>query len=171
MGSRTSPPRVSHPSWPWPRRLAVVRWVAPTLLALGLAGPACAPDRQALKGEDQERMELESRASSYWMAVRWADAEAASAFVEPADQREQFHLWLQDQLDLQRITDATVVRVDVAERDPAPTQPRADGEPLLTAQVTVRTEGYRVSDQRVRKEDLSQSWYRTEDGWYVQWTP
>ncbi|MCB9763965.1 MAG: hypothetical protein H6739_29615 [Alphaproteobacteria bacterium] len=140
-----------------------------TLLILALLAPGCSAERQALRAERQEartiRMEarrLSEAADLYWRALRWEDLGTVAGFLENPDHRVQ---WMADDPTVRggyRYRSAQVMRVDVAPLNPD--DPAARRE----ATVMVRIEGYQVNEQVIRQQLLTQTWYRTRSGWWVE---
>lgn len=133
------------------------------ILMLGVS--RCSVDRAAIRSDEQEQKHLQDSAEEYWHAVRWGYAERAAVFVEQDVDRSRHHMQLEAELETQRYTDVTVLRVTVtAPEDPA--QPDANGH-WRTGEVVVFTEGYTLPAQIVQRQERTQQWYRTTDGWFV----
>ena len=124
----------------------------------------CAAKKPAIRDDQNDSKELTDAAGEYWRALRWGDAPRAKSFVELPDVKLAFDEWFHDEGKNQKITDATILTVTL--------QPRAEtmtDNHVRDATVTVRKEGYAVSDLSVREETVEQKWYRTETGWFVVW--
>ena len=124
------------------------------------------PSKQETRRDQKEHADLGERADIYWRSVRWADAPSASVFIENPNDRILFHQWLKTQGNTQKITEAKVLHVNVSKEIRKP----KDGR-IRTARVTVSIEGYKLTEQVLKEQTLTQDWYRTEAGWFVDWTP
>ncbi|MCB9780562.1 MAG: hypothetical protein H6742_18490 [Alphaproteobacteria bacterium] len=139
-------------------------------LALALAaGPApltgCgAHDRNALKTDSKEYDELAAATKLFWDSVRWGDTERAAVVFEEAPRAARWEIAADEMLGARRFTDVSLVEIDMHPRDPD-----AKGDVVRTASVTVRTEGYELPAQILRKELWTQTWYRSHDGWHLSW--
>ena len=124
---------------------------------------ACAATNPAIKDDQTQSGELSQAAGQYWRAVRWGDAVRAKSFIEGAEVKLAFDEWLNAEGKDRKITDITVLHVRL--------DPESSSEPtgrhVREATVTIRTEGYSVSDLVVREETIEQRWYRTEAAWFV----
>ena len=125
---------------------------------------ACAASNPALKDDSAQSQELMQSAGQYWRALRWGDATRAKSFIEGAQVKLAFDEWLNAEGKDRKLTDVVVLHVLL---DPPTEQP--SGHRIREATVTIRTEGYAVSDLVVREETIEQRWYRTENAWYVIW--
>ena len=142
------------------------------LLVLGLSCSAThRADREARRDERKQAREdarltadLSDRADRCWRARRWADLELASACLERSEDRVAFHDWLEDQADKDRLTEATVLHVELIPADVG----IAEGH-LREATVTVHVEGYEMPEQVLYTDTILQSWYLVPDGWFAEW--
>jgi hypothetical protein len=125
---------------------------------------ACATTNPAVRDDQQQSQELTEAAGQYWRALRWGDAVRAKAFLEGAEVKLAFDEWLNAEGKDHKITDVAVLHVRL---DPATEKPT--GDHVREATVTIRTEGYAVSDLIVHEETVDQRWYRTQTGWFVVW--
>jgi hypothetical protein len=125
---------------------------------------ACAATNPVLKDDKRQSQELTEAAGQYWRALRWGDAPRAKSFLEDADVKRAFDEWLNAEGKEQKLTDVLVLNVLL---DPPADKP-VDHR-LREGTVTIRTEGYAVTDNVVHEETVDQRWYRTESGWYVVW--
>ena len=132
------------------------------------AGPALAkkPTKQETRRDQKEQADLGERAELYWRSVRWDDAPGAAMFIENPSDRVVFHQWLSTQGKDQKITEAKVLHIEVSREIRKP----EDGR-IRTATATVSIEGYKLPDQVLKRQTLTQGWYRTKAGWFVDWTP
>ncbi|MEL6346913.1 MAG: hypothetical protein AAFV53_27620 [Myxococcota bacterium] len=137
-----------------------------TSLSLLLWLSGCAHDGQALRDDAHEREWLATSARLYWQGLRWSDVDRAANFIESDLDRAAFRAHLDDQLQQQRVIDATVLQVQISE-DPE----RTKGDPWRTGAVKVRVEGYTLPAQVVQIDDIQQAWYRTPTGWWLTWSP
>ena len=124
------------------------------------------PSKQDVRKDQKEHADLGKRAGIYWRSVRWSDATAASVFIENPNDQLVFQQWLDDQAKNQKITDAKVLRIEVSKEERKP----KDGR-IRTAVVTVSIEGFTLPDQVLKQQTLTQGWYRTATGWFVDWKP
>ncbi len=125
---------------------------------------ACAATNPAVRDEQKQSQEVTEAAGQYWRALRWGDAVRAKAFLEGSDLKLAFDEWLNDEGKDHKITDVAVLNVRL---DPAAEKP--PDHHVREATVTIRKEGYAVTDLVVHEETIDQRWYRTESGWYVVW--
>jgi len=147
----------------------MLRYILTLIFCLPLTTqPALAkkPTKQETRKSQKEHTELAERAELYWRSVRWADAPNASVFLENPNDRVVFQQWLKGQGSEQKITEAKVLHVDVSNEVRKP----KDGR-IRTAVVTVSIEGFKLPEQVLKQQTLSQGWYRTNAGWFVDWTP
>lgn len=137
-------------------------------LALGLSPAAltgcAAHDRNARKSDEKEYDELASATKLFWDSVRWGDAERAKSVLEEAPQAARWSIAAEEMFAARRFTEVDLVEIDLHPRDPD-----ARGGVDRTASVLVKTEGYELPAQILRKELWTQTWYRTRDGWYLTW--
>jgi hypothetical protein len=120
--------------------------------------------KKPVKDDQFDSQELTDAAGEYWRALRWGDAPRAKSFLERADVKLAFDEWFHAEGKDHKITDATILTVTLEPKAETPT-----GTHVRDATVTVRKEGYSVSDLSVREETVEQKWYRTETGWFVVW--
>jgi hypothetical protein len=133
---------------------------------LGSSAQASKPSKAATRRDQKEHEALGERAEKYWRAVRWADPQSASIFIENSNDRVVFQQWLTDQSKDQKITEAKVLQVEVHAEVIKP----KDGR-MRTGQVTVSIDGFKLPEQVLKQQTLSQAWYRTPSGWFVDWAP
>lgn len=107
---------------------------------------------------------LSSSAELYWEAYRWADGERAGAFIEDPALRVLFLDWLAEHHEGHKLESATILQVIL---DPEVTA--EPGAPLRTGTVYVRTKGYSYPEQIVESERVQQQWYRSVNGWFIEW--
>jgi hypothetical protein len=133
-----------------------------------LTGPvvlatACGP-KATLKREDKEQALLDDSVRIFWHARRWADEERASAFIElPAD-RVLYKDWFIEDSEKHKLEEATILQAVMTPELDKPEEGR-----LRYATVYVRTRGYTYPEQIVETERVSQRWYRTAQGWFIEW--
>jgi hypothetical protein len=120
--------------------------------------------KKPVKDDQFDSQELTDAAGEYWRALRWGDAPRAKSFLERADVKLAFDEWFHDEGKDHKITEATILTVTLEPKAETPT-----GTHVRDATVTVRKEGYSMSDLSVREETVEQKWYRTESGWFVVW--
>lgn len=125
---------------------------------------ACAHDKLAQRSEDKELADLSSRTELFWRAIKWQDASAAAAFIEGDSARRMWSIEAERFGQETRVTDAALVNMELGELIAEPT----DGY-TRAATVLVRTEGYALPAQIVKRETVAQTWIRTEEGWYFDW--
>jgi hypothetical protein len=127
---------------------------------------AKSPATQASRRDQREQADLGDRAEIYWRSVRWADPQSASVFIENPDDRVVFQQWLKDQGRDQKLTEAKVLHLQVSKEIRKPDDGR-----IRTATVTVSIEGYKLPGQVLKQQTVTQRWYRSEAGWFVDWSP
>ncbi len=130
----------------------------PAVTLLALLGTGC-PDKQVKyfsPAHDQES--LGKSAQLFWHSMRWSDFEAASALIEEAEPRLDF-LTAWSSAPPAQITDFQVVHIELTE--PLPEAVRLEGL------VVVKLEGVSTGSYTVTTEMLRQTWYRSDDHWYV----
>lgn len=125
---------------------------------------ACAAPNANRKGASKEEANLIRSAEIYWHAVRWADADRASVFIEDASQRLLYKEWLERQADERRYEEATVVQAVIGDELEKPVDGRS-----REAVVFVRARGYELPEQILETWKVRQTWYRTPTGWFVEW--
>lgn len=117
-------------------------------------------ERRLARQEQKEEVRLSETARAWWDAMRWEQAEAASLAIEHLDERQQFlETWMSGSPF--RIVDARILGTEVGE-----TQEGGPSDPLRVGRVLVRVEGYDAS-QVTQVRTLTQTWYRTRTGWYL----
>lgn len=131
---------------------------APLILA------GCGP-KTNLRRDDREKTLLDDSVRLYWEAYRWGDEERAGAFIESSGDRVLFMDWLIEHKEGHRIEEATVLQVVMT---PELETPAEDGT-LRRATAYVRTRGYTYPEQILESERIEQRWYRTVQGWFVDW--
>lgn len=136
------------------------------LSAVVWLGLGCAHDKMAIRDDAHERQLLSTSARLHWDGVRWGDVDRASQFIEAPELRAAYRLHFGEQLSQKRFTEVAVVNVTVHE-DPE----RGPSDPWRTGDVLVRAEAFTLPAQIVKVEDIAQRWYRTPDGWWLDWTP
>lgn len=127
---------------------------------------AKSPAKQESRRDQKEQVDLGERAEIYWRSVRWADPQSASVFIENPDDRVVFQQWLKDQGRDQKLTEAKVLNLQVSKEIRKP----QDGR-IRTAAVIVSVEGYKLPGQVLKQQTVTQRWYRSEAGWFVDWSP
>lgn len=136
-----------------------------SLLALGPLGlSGCAHDKAALRNEEKEKADLSARSELFWRSLRWQDYDGAAAFVEDDEQRVSWKLVMESESKAVRWQDSSLLDLKV---DPVLDEP--DGDRLQMGTVRVRTEYYELPAQVLRQEVVVQTWYRSHDGWFLQW--
>ncbi len=132
-----------------------------TTLFLLLAG---LNPRKELKLESRESELLQQSARLYWDAVRWGDAERAGVFIEEAPERVIYRDWLVETHAARRVEEVVILETILG-----PTaKPDSQGR-TRSAEVVVRLEAISLRSQTLETERLRQQWYRTVDGWYLDW--
>ncbi len=140
------------------------------LFAACLAAPlvSCGGSKKAignLADADKEQQLLQDSARLYWEGLRWQDSEKAGAFIEDAELRVLFRDWLEDHFKAHRVEEATMLQVILGPEIAKP----VDGR-LQTGTVYVRSRGFTYPAQIVEDERVKQQWYRSVNGWFVDWT-
>ena len=141
------------------------------LLCLALVAPlsaACGKKRVRpanLSEESKEQQLLSDSARLYWEALRWADSERAGAFIEDKQQRVLYRDWMEEHAEQHKLEDAQVLQVILGDE----LDPPVDGR-LQTASVFVRTKGYSYPAQIVETARVEQKWFRSVNGWFVDWS-
>ena len=107
---------------------------------------------------------VQDSARLYWEAVRWGDGSKAASFLEDADERLLFEAWLEDQKETRRYTDVQVLQVKM---HPEEEEPATDKLRMATAHIRVKS--YTLPAQVLTSETLQQEWYKSPDGWWVEW--
>ena len=143
--------------------------LAAVLLVVPAFPAGCAVDQQAIRKDSDEQADLTRRAELYWRSVRWGDTATAASFVSGGDRRLRYQQKLDDEQKNARLSDSEVQRVEL-HNPPSHPETTADGTRVLRrATVIVRTEGYRLPAQVVEQRTVSQEWYRSPDGWFIEW--
>lgn len=136
-------------------------------LALALTAPVvlggCGP-KTNLKRNDKEQGLLDDSSRLYWEAYRWGDEERAGAFIETNGDRVLFKDWFIEHQEAHKIEEVKILQVVMM---PELEEPE-DGK-LRHATVYVRTRGYTYPEQIVESERVQQRWYRSVQGWFVDW--
>ena len=133
-----------------------------TALLLSSSMLGCSPDKKAALSQSVELMSLNDSASAYWDALRWGNIGDAGRYISDADERLQFLKTYSEGMGF-RITDKTVLEVDVSDAFP---EPREDGA-LRQGRVVIRIEGYTIPDSKLESKVLSQKWDRLDTGWFL----
>ena len=119
-----------------------------------------------MRKEVKEEQLLHDSARLHWEGRRWNDSVRAAKFIEDAGRRVLFQDWMETELEDYRIVDFTLLEVEISPEDPnAPEQHKRTGK------VWVRVEGYALPAQILEREKVSQEWYRSSTGWWVEWEP
>ncbi|RME21513.1 MAG: hypothetical protein D6798_17935 [Deltaproteobacteria bacterium] len=136
------------------------------LLAVSLGGPltGCAHDAQALRTESQEKAALSAASEEFWRFLRWQDYASAATWIEDDDARRAWKVAMDEKARGFRISDVALVDLQLGERSEDP-----HAEHLQQAQVSVRVESYTLPAQTVQVQTLTQTWYRSHDGWFLLW--
>lgn len=137
--------------------------IALLLLCLSVQAGSKAQQRRS---ESKEQELLLDSAGLYWEAVRWSDADRSAVFIEKLDQRILFKDDLQEEAKKRRLVDVDVLQVVMSPEIEHP----PDGRRRVGT-VWVRTEGYTMPEQILKNDRVVQRWYRTEAGWFVEWSP
>jgi len=125
----------------------------------------CALDHQATRPDDKEKADLTERSEQFWKAVQWQYSSQAAPYVEDTELRGRWTVAMDQLLEQERISEVSLQDLHLDE----PVTEPADGH-LRTATLLVRIEFYTLPAQVVRKATLSQRWYRSHEGWYLDWT-
>ncbi len=136
--------------------------------SFALLAPACGGKRARtgnLGEQTKEQELLQDSARLYWEAVRWTDSERAGAFIEDPEQRVLYRDWLEEHGETHKLEDANLLQVILGPEVERP----ADGR-LQTGTVYVRTKGYSYPAQIVETARVEQAWYRSVNGWFVDWS-
>ncbi len=148
-----------------PRRRAATRGrFGPALAALALA--ACAPPKAVVTPDSRDRALLEMAVHVHWQGIRWNDPARACAALEDDEARLAYRRWMREEWDRRRVVDFSIADVELGPQGPADERGR-----VRTAEVRLQVEGYGMPEQVVRDEEVVESWYRTADGWWLDWTP
>ncbi len=134
----------------------------PTLLLLGSSlALACPSTHNSQRTTAYEESRLSESVGVFWNALRWGDIDGASLLVEDDDARVDFiHRWSMNPP--YKVVDAQVLTVKVGEPLAATEMPR-----LRQASVTVRMEGYGITENTLQVSLVEQAWYRTAESWYL----
>ena len=149
------------------------------LLALATPPAVAAPDadeakrpaisraqqRKQSKAEARDLSLLQRSATLYWEGVRWNDADKAGKFIEHPGTRLEFEAWLDERNSERKIIDVKIVGLSVESIEE---KGSAVGR---IAELRVSIEGYTVPEQVLKKTVEEQRWYRTVNGWWVEWAP
>lgn len=145
------------------RLILICLLCAPLTTACAGAGAAV---RNTLQVDSQDQAALHSAAETWWRDVRWQRSASARAYIEKREVRSAFVFWVEDQKSVRRITDVNILDVILDE----PLDETKDGRER-EAQVLVRLEAHTLPAMTSGSEQVTQNWYRTQDGWFVEWEP
>jgi len=134
-----------------------MRVLLPLLMAFCVS---CSAATRARQHTERDTRSLGEAAGAYWLAVRWGDVNAASAFLETPAQQLQLGRVLQDAQ--VRVTEVGVLQVVVGEELPDARAPET-----REGVAVVRIEGYDVRSGRVEVVSLEQHWVRADRVWKV----
>jgi hypothetical protein len=137
-----------------------MRWLLPFLL-LAPSAHAASEKREAKREArtvKRETRNVTEAAEMFWRSLRWQDLSAAAAFLEHPDNRIT---WTTSMATAEQYRSASVLTVQVG-----PELDEGDGIER-EAVVVVRTEAI-GSDQVLRTTVLTQDWYKTEAGWFIE---
>ena len=152
----------------------------PLLLALATPSAVAAPaegdaanrpamsraqQRKQSKAEARDLSLLQRSATLYWEGVRWNDSDKAGKFIEHPGARLEFEAWLDERNSERKIIDIKIIGVSL---DSVAEKGSAVGR---VAELRVSVEGYTMPDQVLKKTVEQQRWYRTVNGWWVEWAP
>lgn len=124
----------------------------------------CAHDKQALRTEDKEKADLSARSELFWRSLRWQDVDGAATFIEDDEQRRSWKMVMETEAQAVRWMDASLLDLSLG-----PVNEDPDANRLRQATVRVRTESYTLPAQVLRRDVVSQTWYRSRDGWFLDW--
>lgn len=128
------------------------------LASTALFATAC-PERQVKSfSPAHDKESLAASTQLFWHSLRWSDYEGASALLEESEPRLDFLTTWSSQPPAQ-ITDFQVVHVELT--PPAPDAVRLEGL------VVVKVEGISTGSYTVHTNMLRQTWYRSDDNWYL----
>ena len=147
---------------PLPRLAALLL----VLLLPALGASACIGPRQSVKDDSMYQQHLAKSAQLYWDGVRWGDHERATTFIQDSGLQVRFRYWLEDEREEYRISDVDLMQIELGPELDIPVNGHE-----RTAKVHLRVEGYTFPAQVVKKENVTQTWYRTPTGWFVEWDP
>lgn len=133
-------------------------------LHLLLAPLGCAHDKAALRTEEREKADLSDRTEKFWRSVRWQDVPGAALYIEDEEQRRSWQVVMEAESEAVRYVDVSLLGLTLG---PLAEDPAA--ERLQEATVRVQTEGYAYPAQVVEKRVVVQTWYRSRDGWFLDW--
>jgi len=128
------------------------------LVSAATLATAC-PEKQVKSfspAHDQEA--LAASAQLFWHSLRWSDFEGAAAVIEEANPRLDF-LTAWSAKPPAQVSDFQIVHIELTE--PAPDAERLEG------MVVVKVEGISTGSYTLTTEMLRQTWYRSEDNWYL----
>lgn len=137
-----------------------MRWLLPLLL---LAPPVHAASAKRDAKREARVVKRDTRAVTeaaevFWSALRWQDLGTAAAFLENVDDRVS---WTTSMATARQYRSAVVLTVQVG-----PQLQQTNGI-HREAVVVVRTETI-GNDQVLRTDVVTQTWYKTDDGWFVE---
>ena len=124
-----------------------------------------AQQRKQSKAEARDLSLLQRSATLYWEGVRWNDSDKAGKFIEHPGARLEFEAWLDERNSERKIIDIKIIGVSL---DSVAEKGSAVGR---VAELRVSVEGYTMPDQVLKKTVEQQRWYRTVNGWWVDWAP
>ncbi len=131
----------------------------------GANSEATASAREA-QAEAHDMTLVQDSARLYWEAVRWGDGSKAASFLEDPDQRLLYEAWLEDQKETTRYLEIQVLQVKLhaEEVDPPPNR-------LRIATAHIRVKSYALPAQVLESKTLQQLWYKSPNGWWIDWEP
>lgn len=131
---------------------------------LSLATTGCAHDKAALRSEDKEKEDLSARSELFWRSLRWQDVDGAATFIEDEDQRRSWKMVMETEAQAVRWMDSSLLDMTMG-----PVTEDADADRLQEATLRVRTEHYALPQQVLQRDVVVQTWYRSRDGWFLDW--
>lgn len=129
--------------------------LSPLVLCLFLA---CSAERREARHVRADTSRLQEVAEAYWDAVRWEQVETAATAFESLDVRRRY-IEAALQGGAFKVVDVSVVGVEVSAATGA--------TPLRTGKVLVRLEAYDAATLKAGNQVLTQDWYRTPAGWFL----
>ena len=132
----------------------------PLLAFLLLAG--CSAHRREARQVRKEEVRLVETAQTWWDDMRWDRVDTAALAIEDLTARGEFINSRMSGAGF-RIVDVTLLGFEV-------TDPKLASETdahLRDGRVLVRVEGYDSATQVVQSHTVTQTWYRTREGWYL----
>ena len=116
------------------------------------------------QAEAHDKELVQDSARLYWDAVRWGDRSKAASFLEDPDQRLLFEAWLDDQKDAVRYMEVLVLQVQLHPEEEPP-----DTDRVRVATAHIRVKSYALPGQVLESQTLKQEWYKSSDGWWIDW--